>query len=552
MCLTLPAIGCSFDTQGARELIGGTATYVNFPGERWASGRFSGVSIGGDPKVGEYLLAFRDSVELTLTPAGSHETCSLGASNLYQGSWGFFDSRAPAIAFLEGADESDRGKLSFAFADCTVWSTGLEHAELPHFASESFLVRDQRADGDALVEVDPWNRTQREVASGVQQAYQEYFGGPLVTLEGSDLVMRDAQLRSAVVAQDVSQVLKINQGVAFLAGRKLGVLEGASAGYGLLDLDACELRPLIADGESPGFSFLSPCDEHKLQVYAGYLGRVFQIDEPADGAGARVSLSPYVGDDRVLVLTDVSSLSAPDSRLLGTLWGGYLQGNVGPAAVLRKWGESAFMPPLGASPSFRYRLPPRFLADFDGTTGRLFEENDTSHPIELASGVTELDGNLAIVQADSGARQLLGAFMGTPAVLTSDVSSLKATSWYSPLDKEALAVVHDTGESAGAVDYAVLGQDDWYDAGKIRFERAAENVRPSSVAWSDFGAIGYLRDYDEQLGQGTLSLHFVDSRDDFEQSGVAQWSESRLDDHNVILYTVPRGPNAGVWVAQVR
>jgi hypothetical protein len=541
-------VGCSFDSKGVTELLGGTESYVNFPGERWASGHFSGASTDGDPESGEYLLAFRDTVELTLTPAGSHETCSLGAAVVYQSSWSFPDGRAAVFAFLEEMDDSGRGKLSFGFADCSVWSTGLEHAELPVFAAENYLIRDARADGDAIVEVDPWHRTQRDVALGVQRAYQPHAGGPLITLEATQLVWRDAQLTPSIVADDVTELVPIHEGVAFLAGRRLSILVGTLGDTVSLDFDTCELRPLATAGDGRGFSFLSPCDQRTLRLYNANTAQYYTIAEPADGAGARVAVSPYFGDDRVQVLTDGRSLAAPDSSWLGTLWGGHLSGDASVPVTLQKWGESAFAAPFAPSPAFRYKRPLRFLSDFDGTSGRLMEASEVGDPVELASHVAEFDGNLAIVRADSGGGQLLGAFLDIPEVLSPDVSSLATTAWDTRDETYALAIAHDTG----SLDYAVLSAANWRDASKVRFQRAAENVYPSSSSWSDFGALGYLHDYDPELRQGTLSLHFVDSRDTFDQPGVGQWAEARVADHPVILYTVPRGSGAGVWVAAVK
>jgi hypothetical protein len=299
-------------------------------------------------------------------------------------------------------------------------------------------------------------------------------------------------------------------------------------------------------------SFLSPCDQRTLRIYKGGGTQIYTVAEPADGAGAHVMVSPYIGDDRVQVVTEGRALPAPDSRWLGTLWGGHLTDDASTPVTLQKWGESAFASSFESSSIFRFKRPIRFLADFDGTSGRLMEASEQGDPIELASRVAEFDGNLAITRADSGAGQLLGAFLEPPEVFTTDVASLRTTSWYLQDEKYALAVVHDTGSGAGSLDYAVLSADDWRDAGKVRFQRSAENVHSASVSWSDFGALGYLRDYDPELREGTLSLHFVDSKDTFEQSGVAHWSQAFLADHPVILYTVQRGSNAGVWVAQVR
>jgi len=181
---------------------------------------------------------------------------------------------------------------------------------------------------------------------GVQRAYQSHAGSPLITLEASQLVWRDAQLTPTVVATGVDELVPLHEAVAFLAGRTLGIFD-ETVGLAILDDDTCELRSLDGADDSRGFSFLSPCEQHTLRVHSANTAQIYTIAEPADGAGAHVAVSPYYGDDRVQVVTDGRSLTAPDSRWVGTLWGGRLSDPATTPVTLKKWGESAFAAPFG-------------------------------------------------------------------------------------------------------------------------------------------------------------------------------------------------------------
>ncbi len=550
---------CGFESKGAEELIGSGVSYVNFPGTRWLSGHFTSARFDGKTMLGEYLTALDDGGELIIVKAGETAACSVGPAVAYRGYWSgpvwLLDSeQPPLVAFLSSMDADGRGELKFASPDCSVWSSGLMHAELPRFfGGKQYLVRDTRDDGDALVAVDPWNEQVADLETQVSQISQD-FSGTLNIVAGGRLTVRDADWTPHATATDVSNLVVLESALAFQQAGSVVRLDRELGTFTSIAEDGCELRATAGSAFvlQTSFTFSSPCDSAALKLYDDRNALVYALGEPGMGKGAHVARALSQSEDRVFVLTDPTDLPAPDARSVGALWHGLLGADPARHVALEKLADSAMLPALDPYPYLDVPLKARFIADFDGNSGRLLEARGSDASVELAAHVREFDGNFAIFDVDSGPGNLLATFFQQPETLALGVSSLSFAKWLSTGSGYALAVVREGGERIGSLQYAYLKQESWADPSKVHLQMAAESVLARSVGWLDFGALGYLRDYDETLGSGVLSMRFVDSKDTFERVGVSAWREATLGQRDGVLYIVADGADAGVWFAEAR
>jgi hypothetical protein len=551
---------CHFESGGLEALFDGYASYINFPGDRLATGHFSRLRLDGDNQHGAYLVALENGQELTLVPLAGGAPCRVGTVSRHQ----IFRSGpevssmpAPVVAYLESSDDQGRGPLSFVGPDCSRWSTGLTSAELPRFAARAaYLVRDTRPEGDALVAVDPWNRVTHELGTRVADLQVDGETRAIWSIEGGQSVVRDS---------DLTELERFGTGVTELV--LLGKEQAAIVDAGVLSLvsEGGTVTPVATDAcgsaaadpwNTPRdcLGYLAPCAEQTPNIYQVSTGSYFAFE--GFGTPPGVNAPPLVTDwsspRQVFFLTGAEKLgptpgisSGPSSHrgYVGTLWSsGFTLGTSSPVTVERR-AERAL---LSSILSCRWGDYARMLVDYDGTTGRLVEWQ-LSQMLELATGVSEFSGCLAIASFDGTRGDLLAVPEG-PRVLAHGVPGLQGTSGVGSATN-GLAVLSEYDGTTGTL--LVFTGSPWNGLSAAA-ETIARGVPLGGFdAFLDFPALGYLHDFDPALGAGTLAVRFLPSQDTFERPGVSEWTQVTWPADGVV-YAVPNGAEAGVYYAKAK
>lgn len=578
LSLGVAPFGCHTETAGLEDILSSGPSYVNFPGKRLVSGRVARVDVDFDfpngPTEARLLIQMDKTGELLIMDPVTLKQCSVGAVASFQSftkTDGFQQQRPPMIAVLLTQDELGRGNLAFSNWRCRLWSTGLEHAELPMLApGTKYPIRTTGDMGDALYNVDPWTRTVDPITDHVTSIAFDSGLHSWRTREGSSLVVRDFSLgpiyRIALPVETVPTPC-MAFGAGFVCLLPSGVSQISTTGYVPIpgSLDACSLQSADASFYHPqrshawftnqvarSSSFFAPCESRTLQLVRTSELLPRRVGEPGQFETPVVDMQDdsdhllYVLDRATTILNgpkDTRQTFGP--RFIGTLYGARVASEDAAPIAVEKIGDNAIRPDPGSDYQWRRQGDPLSLVDYDGTVGRLLVWHPGGGTTEIAQNVTELDGGLALVDWDGTSGALLLATTDPPILTTLRLSSL-GNLRYSRNDRVGVAVAW-----AGPADELNLIRTSYENRANalgIVPESIDSSVNPGDYALVDSSLLGYRRDV--QDGAGTLVLRFLDSQDSFEQKGVSRWQFLSIPP--AVLYFVDHGSKAGLWLAPLR
>ncbi|MFC1641138.1 hypothetical protein ACFL5O_00405 [Myxococcota bacterium] len=567
----LGAVACDFETSGMQTMFDGEPSYVEFPGQRMLSGRFRDTWLDGSDAGGGFVTAVDSDDVLNLVSLPGGERCEVGPVAYYSP----LEVRTTSgvvtvVAYLRDLDEAGRGALGFVGTDCTDWFTELKHAAFPHLVgTDGLLVLDRRDAQDALVVVDPWNRTTRELAPAVREL-QRTQNGHFWSLEGDELVVRQPDFAEVWRMPEVTQFLLMgDQRAGVIRAGELGIVGQLNPDdWQLVASDVCFVHS--ADlGPSEELHFLSyatGCDAPELFLYSLPLQRSFpwflpgtESSQPTaftPGAEPQVIIDWRTPPYRAFLLTDLEPKPGPlvgneryEGRR-GSVWGGFFDPDTEGELQLERIGDGAQLrhDALAGEPA------PRMVIDHDGQSGRLVQWQPGHEPTELARGVSALVRDLTIADYDGQVGNLLALEASETRLLARGVPSLRGAERYTDFEQQRLAVLSEYDGTVGSLTL-------WFDASKSGGN--ALGVQPVTVArgvplwgyhlYAQFPGLAYLRDFDVTSNTGTLEVRFLRTRDTFvrKQGGVSEWHRTNWPAAGII-YTVPDGPDAGVWHAKLK
>jgi hypothetical protein len=551
-------VGCHVDLSGLNQLFSSDPTYLSLPGQRIGGGKFSGASIVGTNATGAHVIAFDasgPSTVLTIFPFDGGKGCSTGSANGYQAlDFGVRSTVPPIVGYHERSGSDTL--LHFTTLDCKEGLAPISDRNYPLNGTfddpPGYLVVDTSAN---LTFVEPWEKKTTTVAPSVRGT--KIVQDKLWSIEGTQLVVRDMKLKELarygtnvtefdIAAGDVVYVAYIDATCADGAtpcGGDLYSVTDALADPVKLDSDACTvIFPVRWGGH--GVSYRSPCADRRSVVY----GSTTAVDDSMGITGSKV----VVGDS-VLGSPDVDFMAATPyvfyvmaddpKATTGTLFGGVL------GKPLESIGDAVTRDSSRGAP----------IIDKAGTSWRMTIETDnTAHagrlvtwspgqPLkELATGVAQLNGTVAIVDFDGS----LGNLVAIAGATVSKPLAHAVPRQHVLADAPGTAVVADYDGNRGTLLVAPAGTTD--------FEPVTKGITLDELTnggvnfLQSLDAIGYLHDFDEKTGTGILGASLIETGDTFDVGiRASEWEENGWPEPG-ILYVSPEGDAAGIWFARLR
>ncbi|HKO50684.1 MAG TPA: hypothetical protein VJV79_23350 [Polyangiaceae bacterium] len=521
-------------------------TYLAAPGLRLVSGGYHevGFAVGADI----YLLARRtDDTQggLVSVPYGAPRPCLIPSVGRYWAS-GNLARRPPLLAYFN--EDTSRGTLHFADANCRTFELEIAEATLPVGETESSIVV---WSASGLWLVTPESGQQQQLTTSATEVMRRGFRlGFVVRTGGSIVLFNNDWTPQGEFGRQVGSVRLAGQTVFFAdsagvhrlvsgpGGLEDQVLAADACGLGMQDTTwatfraPCSGGPVFALHEPSGKQFQLPfsADPERLKLVPARGSRgldpsqdpfwFFTLrDGESEASQATLVVKPPSGDEFSLgAHASFQQLSLRESPEETHGYALVEVTNDGSGRYL--WWDAE-----GHTKVLAERVlgsPSRLVVDFDGSLGKLAVASG-DRLLVLTEGVpwpafeyrdstrawTVLFHDLILPGLARGQNGQLSAFYGT-------LDSLQATPLTVPFAAPNLELI---APSAGVFRVAALGQV--------------------------LSGVMYLADFDEQRGTGRLDYHNLDLR--FSAHVNDGVSDFRIIDDQV-LYAIPRGKDAGIWL----
>ena len=527
--LSAGVLSCGeFETAGIDALLDDEESYLAFPGERIATGRFSNLTWDGTDDEEGVALALNEEGYLTIAPFSGESPCTAGqAERFWSHRWFRPRSLSPGFVVYREAAEGDFGTLHVVDYSCRETVEPLEDARpvTGPFGQVRGLLA-ETGDG-RLVHLDPDAGTVVEVGSGVTRV--SVIDGQLWTIEAGEIVVSDWDLDGIREERRFGE--EATQWVT-MGGTTVFFRDASGISQVLLDEDD-EVVPVVEDACDLGSSgsiawYRAPCEGGELVVESpqGRFELPAEVQPPIEVRGGSY-----------FYLTDLEELGGDT---VGTLWQG-----TAPEYDFVAVGERVRLRDVSRPSGDAYRA----VVDWNGDTGTLVEWHTGGDAVELAERVPGYGPQfepIALVNWDGevGDRVLLQ---------TGGEHQLLAQG--APWGMDSVYLV-DTGESEHTFlgDFADgEGELLHYSSGDKKPITVADSVRSRDfqLAYWSTPIVVYLRDFDETKEAGTLGAFFPEEENTFEVENGGTWSIV-YDPEPGLLYTVTSGSHTGLWVAFAR
>jgi hypothetical protein len=522
--------------------------YFDAPGFRLVAGGYRDLEFASGKSL--HLLARpveADDFSLYMMEYADPRPCVLPNIKSHRVGIGVFLD-ATTISYTE--EGTDHGTLRFADGNCHTYDVRIEQSALPLVETPEGFVVSKAGD---IVMVNPVSGVQREIASDA--SYAGYFSGFYV-------LYSKGRGQIAAFKTDWQLVRWVGNGVVKIGGAGSSFFYEDSGGIHRLTAagaDSITDTVIASTGCKLGFArnigssenwvhYHSPCDTKKFIVYSESASKASELDLEANPdfiaylpAHPHQSGDPAVDPFFIFYLTEVNA----------NAWMGQLMMRT-PTRQTKVLGQRAAWERLSAfaGPTETHGFA---LVDVEGDIGSFVRWDNSDRPPDvLATGVVRSNGDL-VTNFDG------------------------ETGQFELLSESGLSVVSRRVPSHGFKSRDAKGRwtafiDDYYDKiGTLRiskssldFTEAARTPAPppasDPIAWNvlwDSRArfvpavpgIAYLTNYDRvndvgRLDYRNLELQFTATISD----GVAAY----LETPGGLIYSVPFGDGAGIWVLRSR
>jgi hypothetical protein len=455
--------------------------------------------------------------------------------------------RAPLLSYFE--EDVRRGTLHFADATCKRYALSFEDARLPIAETEKGLVVWAGSD---LWLATPETESRELLASGVSSVIRRVFGRRWAVVADGRLAVFDGRWQpQGTFGAEVGSVVRAGDSVFYLDGGDLHRIVASEADANvvedeLLIDDACALS--TQDGT--WLTVQSPCEGGKLMAIHEPTGRTFTL--PFDADPSRVKLvparkspgrDPLVDPFWFFYLRSGDSEGSEDSLFVRTPAG--VEHALGTRATLRKLR-------LLESESETHGCA---LIDVAGETGRYVWWNEAGETRVVAENVMWRPDRL-IVDFDG--------IVGSVAVASGD--SVKVLAERVPWDafeyqdgtRQWTVLFHDMQEQgAGKLSVFREGIDELESAppeptlSLPELSTVASNVIVFGTSSLDevLSGVTYLTDFDRSTFTGRLEYRNLELRF---TARINEGVSSYVVGYDEILYTIPYGDDAGIWLASAK
>lgn len=518
------------------------------PGRKVMAGSYRNLSFDGSAADGAYVVALRDDNALVIVPFNDGAGCDVGPVQGFQDALlrteddqAKFDARIP----FEAQTESDGKILRFSDFECHVDKLEVPGGALPLSTSfakvKGFIVQDAK---DQVYYVNPWDDQQQLLAKETAALVKSRQPRHAIFAAGSDGDERMWTISAGVLGIH-NRALKLEQ----TGGEDLVSLIHSSGGRGgpmvavqnsasdlfvahaadisamkKIDEDAC--RVVFNSGaHGRELVYFSPCAKKELVVYeletdvrrsmgAGVVDYkivgatetgpvILYVTEPNADSPKRGTLRARWGEKTPVTLGSdahlgLSRLKASEEAQVVVDWsdnsGTLKQGKAGQKLTAVAEGVSYFSS-LG------------IISDFDGNNGRFSSLDSDTGELTLLAEKASIHGIRRDAATDRAL--FLANYDGTEGDLT----------------------LLETGET----------------------QLISHNVRPNSYQFTALlPMITVLSDLVPDEGVATLKLRYIDRDEDVIVSdGVSETLEVGWPREGM-LYSVPRGDDAGIWFAEAQ
>jgi hypothetical protein len=541
------AAGCNI-VQGYQEagdtLFPEQSTHLAAPGLRLVNGHYRGLGLVAGSEI--YLLARAADDDATSTmfvmPYLKPDPCEIpeiGRFSVTQD-----PSRAlPLFSYF--SDDTRRGSLHFADARCRRYELGFEDARLPVAETERSLVI---WDGTDLWLATPETGEKELLAEEVDQVVRGVFGRRYAVRSSGRLLLFDADWKPAgSFGSAVGNSLRVGDSLLFedAAGVHRLAVDPADSSLvrdSLLVRDACSL------GTQDGvwIALRSPCMGGKVMLLHEPDGETFTL--PFDAEPTQLRVAPAQGSPGLDPLVDpfwffylrYEGEGLEDSLFVRTPLGEEHALGAHSTLLQLRLVESA-------SEAYGYAL-----VDIEGETGRYLWWNQSGETKTLAEGAMWRPDRLVID---------FDGIVGKVAVASGDRLSVLAEGvpWqafeYQDAKKQWTVLFHDMKDGIGRLSVFPRGLDQLEAAPAsppLVLPQLTE-VAPDAVVFGTsamnelLSGVLYLSSYDlvERTGQldyRNLELRFT--------ATVAHGVSDYMVLNDEVLYAVPYGDNAGIWLVQ--
>jgi hypothetical protein len=530
-------------------------TYLDVPGYRVVEGRYGWVDVitSSEPFIIARSATLGDD---TLFAMRYHapKPCAIPDAARFWTDGGFHAERTYVAYFSANEPE----ELRFSDMSCTRYALTFPTASLPHSYSASGLVVEVEHE---LLDVDPSTGDQRLLASDVEQvdAAQRLVraGGRLGVFDGNwqlvrwvgDGVTGYVSAFGSLYYEDSAGITRLT--IADTDGQRTVTTTPVAS-------DACGLTVLPETPRLQLLTFYEPCAERRLMVWDTRSRRStpFELDldprylklyaQRDDGGRPDLASDPFFA----LYLTDVDPES--DTGKLHVLGSDGTAFEVGERAALER--SELVTPTDGGDFSAGFAL-----LDVDGETGRYVRFELAGTLSEVSPGVirrpSENAWNRLVIDVDGTLADLAEVVDGAPHVVARDVprrryAYLQRAS-YAPL-YGSMAWFHDVNGDTGSLSLARQNEGGVLDDQKHEplYEGAlvAKNVHQDGHGFLyDLPGLLYFTHWDDTTRTGRLEYSNVElGFTAVVSDGVADYVQPGTG----LLYTIPSGEAAGIWLAR--
>jgi hypothetical protein len=524
---------------------------VGGPGTRVAQGHFSSPIVDPWDDDGPVIVAFEfkdDGPHLTMRPLSGNSGCGTGIaySSIVRDK---LDNLAQLIAYEEAADADGYGKVHFVDHKCKEYGEPLNNAKLPTILYEDppgYLLdaRDVDARHQLLV-VAPWSNKTTVLASDVTW-WQKWSNlvDAVAVIDGGHFRIFDARQQLVTdIGTNVTGMVNLpgsSGAFALIDNGKLLTYQSISDTSPVeVASDVCEPVP-----DSGGcLFFLSPCSERALQCYRADSKQTDPIDT---GVQSVVSGRSGTSDGKIAVLYTKKGSQDENSR---DLW--MFTTGESPQLMLPKFSRLyAWTPPAAEVDA---------LVNADSDIGQVVRHTPAGDTVIIeAVSVNFSQGLLANFDVSRSVGDLYSPVQlgQTPVKIASGV----------PYVSRQQTIV--TSENAATVSYgkATLtnASNAMGDLTLLRYPPTSADgpESPRIIAskvpmlhyrfFEYMNALTYTDEWDADKGVGSLNLYELDlDARTFISDEVREFQEV-IWPWVGVMYVVPDGDRAGIWVARAK
>lgn len=516
-------------------------THLDAPGIRLVEGPFRRLDIAAGTDI--YLLARSSDdadTSLYVMRYAAPEPCSIPSVIRYEEAHGTLRDTA-LVAYLD--QDTPKGTLRFADADCVVNDFTVEGGYLPFDELERGFVLIAETD---LVVVDPSRGSIETVATGVEGVYRNAFsGGHVVQAQGRLGLFRTDWTEIGWFGQGITRIESVGRSLFYEGAGGIHRLTptGSTFTDSVVAADGCGLRARA----STWAVYRQPCDGTPVKVYREKTGDVSTL--PFETATNSVRLQSPIADPEADPGTDpfwffyLKNVDATTG--LGTLTFRNLAREEHELGALARLERVTFTETASEAQGYA-------LIDIQGGLGRYVHFDARGTITELATGVVDQDalvtdydlltgtGNYAIEKND---RLGIIAERVPPFEFLIHDAKQRWTTIFHEFDGQfgQLSVVPG----------ALAVQETGNTLVTPRLKPVAKDVRHRRTRFMDtvLPGVAYFTGYDAETD--TSQLEYTNYELDFTSivsGGVADF----LLTPDSIIYTVPFGEHAGIWLVRAK